>query len=128
MVIPDSPNLIWNFYSIIELLYRNNFPKQGHALTKVFRLLHTRKCQMFSTESNMTVKNVRYLPKSELAFRRCLQPFTGKLLSISIFLNFFKLQVYRLKLDSSTDAFLWILLNISEHFFCETRLDSDWFC
>ena len=40
---------------------------------------------MFSTESNMMVKVVRYLPKSEAAVHGCLQPFTEKRLFMSIF-------------------------------------------
>ena len=51
------------------------------------KLLHTPNFQVFSTVSNMMVKVARYLPKSETAFHRCLQQFTGKYLFKSIFFN-----------------------------------------
>ena len=61
-------------------------PKQHHALTTVVRLLHRPKLQVFCSESNMVVKDVRYLSKSEAAVHKCLQPFTEKGLFKIIFL------------------------------------------
>ena len=50
----------------------------------IARLFHRPKFQIFSTESNIMVKSVSYLHKSEAAVQRCLQPFTEKGLFISI--------------------------------------------
>ena len=69
----------------MEIIQRNNFPKQHHSLTTVVRLLHRPKFQILCTESNMMVKNARYLPKSEATVHRCLQPFTENGLFMSIF-------------------------------------------
>ena len=50
----------------------------------MLKLLHRPKFQIFSTESNMMVKVVWYLPKSEAEVHKCLQPFTEKRLFMSI--------------------------------------------
>ena len=52
----------------------------------IARLFHRPKFQIFSTESNIMVKIVSYLHKSEAAVHRCLQPFTEKGLFIISFL------------------------------------------
>ena len=81
---------------------RNNFPKQHHALTTLVRLLHRPKFKIFSTESNMMVKVVRYLPKSEAAIHRCLQAFTEKRLFISIIFTIIFTKVAGLKPKEKT--------------------------
>ena len=80
-------------------------------------LLHRLKFQMFSAESNMMVKVVRYLPKSEAAVHRCLQPFTEKRLFMSI--SFTKVGGLQPKQDSARDVFLWFCLIFQSTFFAK---------
>ena len=90
--------------------------KQHHALTTVVRLIDRPKFQMFSTESNMMVRVVKYLPKSEAAVRRCLQPFTEKRFFVSIF--FTKVAGLQPKeKNPARDVFLWVCLIFQNTFF-----------
>ena len=63
----------------------------------------------------MKVKVVRYLPKSEAAVHRCLQPFTEKGLFMSIFI-FTKVADLLPKNVSIRDAFQWVCLIIPNSF------------
>ena len=63
----------------------------------------------------MNVKVVRYLPKSEAAVHRCLQPFTEKGLFMSIFF-FTKVADLLPKNVSIRDAFQWVCLIIQNSF------------
>ena len=71
----------------------------------------------------MTVKVFGYLPKSEAAVYRCLQPFAEKYLFMSIFIN--KVAGLQLKNDSGRDVFHRVWLIFQNNFFCETRLGGD---
>ena len=92
----------------------------------VFRLLHRPKYQRFPTESNIMVKVVTYLPKSEAVVRRCSQLFTEKRFFISIF--FSKVAGLQPEKRHRQRSFPVSLPNNSEHIFCETRFDGDCFC
>ena len=98
---PNLKTLLIN--SLIEIFQRNKFPKQYHAVTTVVRLLHRPKFQIFSTESNMMVKVVRYLPKSEADVHRCLQPSTEKRLFMTIV--FTKIAGLQLKKETPPEMF-----------------------
>ena len=88
-------------------------------------LPHKPTFQIFFTESN-----IRYLPKSEAAVHRCLQPFIEKRLFTSTFLP--KLQAYSLK-KTPPEMFLWnifgswLLLLNTIHFLCFLDLISKMF-
>ena len=99
---PNLKTLLIN--SLTKIFYRNNFPKQHHDITTVVRLFHRPKFQIFPTESNMMVKVVRYLPKSEADVHKRLQPFPEKLLFLSIL--FIKVAGLQPKEENSaTDVF-----------------------
>ena len=86
-------------------------PKQHHALTTVVRLLHRPKLQVFCSESNMVVRDVRYLSKSEAAVHR------KRLIQDYLFTKLAGLQPVPVSLP-----------NISELFFGKTRLGVGCFC
>ena len=95
------------------------FPEQHHALSTVVRLFHRPKFQIFSTESNIMVKVVRYLPKSETAVYKCLLPFKQKRLFMSIL--FTKVAGLQPKEKNSTrDVFLWVCLIFQNAFLRNT--------
>ena len=106
----------------ILLMYWNildKFSKQHHTLVTVGRFLHRPKFQVLSAELNVMVKVVCYLPKSEAAVHRCLQPFTEKRLLMSIY--FIKGTSLQPKKKTPHRCIPSSMPNISEHFFCETK-------
>ena len=69
--------------------------------------IYTKVSNIF-TESNTMVNVVRYLPKSEAAVHRYLQPLIGKHLFMSSFLN--KVVGVQPKKDSWLDVFQWVFV------------------
>ena len=75
-------------------------------------LPHKPTFQIFFTESN-----IRYLPKSEAAVHRCLQPFIEKRLFMSIF--FTKVAGLQSKKDSAGDIFvkyIWVVTASAKYY------------
>ena len=106
---PNSKIVLIN-WNILE----KHFSKQHHVLTKIIRLLHRPKFQIFSIESNIMVKVVRYLPKQK-------QPTTGAYSRLQktaySWVSFLpKLQAYILNKDSVRDFFQWVCLILQNIF------------
>ena len=77
-------------------------------------MLHRPKFQIFSTQSNIMVKVVRYLPKQKQPFTGAYSRLQNKAYSWVSFLP--KLQAYNLKKDSVRDFFQWVCLILQNIF------------
>ena len=115
---PHCQTLFENVTHYLKYFRETTFPSS-------IMLLHRPKFQIFSAESNMMFKVVRYLSNSEAAVCRCLQPFKEKSFFMSIF--FTKAAGLQPKARLRQRCFPVSLSNISEHFFCERCLRGNCF-
>ena len=106
---------------ILSIYRKNILGKQLSRATcfkYVLRMPCAPKTQVFSTKLNMMIKVVKLF--TGVLWKSCSDKLYRKHLRGSLFLK--KFYAYRLKEDSCTGVFLWVLPNTLGHCFCKKHL------